>query len=146
MIGLNHLIKTTHTKVIRLLILLILQKQLRIMKLQLLILKNFIIKQLFKVIENKKFKKNKCDLFDNPYNTINIGTINGGESINTTSDFTKVLLDFRITNNKKDIMHIKKYIDKLILKYPKTEYKVLNEINPLYSEDRILKLVYLYIF
>ena len=42
----------------------------------------------------KKFKKDRCDLFDFPYNTINVGVINGGTNINTTSAFTRVLLGF----------------------------------------------------
>lgn len=87
---------------------------------------------------NKDFKKDRCDLFKVPYNTINIGTINGGTNICTTPDYTKVLLGFRITKNKKDIAYIKRYIDKLIKKYPKVEYKILNEIEPFYNEDNII--------
>lgn len=87
---------------------------------------------------NKKFKKEQCDIFEVPFNTINIGTINGGTNICTTSDYTKVLLGFRITKNKKDITYIKKYIDKLVEKYPKVEHKIINEINPFYNDDSIV--------
>ena len=71
-------------------------------------------------------------------NTINIGIINGGINICTTPDYTKALLGFRITKDKKDITYIKKYIDKLVKKYPKVEYKILNEIEPFYNEDNII--------
>lgn len=88
---------------------------------------------------NKIFQKEQCNLFEVPFNTINIGTINGGTNICTTSDCTRVLLGFSITKNLQDIKLIKVYIDKLINKYPKVEYKILNEINPFYNEDLIVK-------
>lgn len=88
---------------------------------------------------NNTFQKNKCNLYDIPYNTINIGLINGGTNICTTSESTKVLLGFRITKEKEDITFIKDYISKLINKYPKVEYKILNEINPFYNENQIIK-------
>lgn len=87
---------------------------------------------------NKEFKKDTCNLFEVPYNTINIGTINGGTNICTTSSYTNVLLGFRITKNKKDIDKIKNKIQKLAKKYPKVEYKILNEINPFLNEDEII--------
>lgn len=87
----------------------------------------------------KRFKKERCDLFEFPFNTINVGVINGGTDINTTSSYTKVLLGFRITNNKNDITYIKKYIERLIKKYGKVEYKILNDINPFYLEDSIIE-------
>lgn len=88
---------------------------------------------------NKVFQKEQCNLFEIPFNTINIGTINGGSNICTTSDCTKVLLGFRITKNSQDIKFIKEYIDKLTNKYPKVEYRILNEIKPFYNEDLIIK-------
>ena len=87
---------------------------------------------------NKKFQKEQCDLFEVPFNTINVGTINGGTNICTTSDYTKVQLGFRITKNAQDIIDIKKYIDKNSKKYSKLEYRILNEINPFYNEDEII--------
>lgn len=87
---------------------------------------------------NELFQKEQCKLFEVPFNTINIGTINGGTNICTTSDYTKVLLGFRITKNIKDIDFIKNYMNKLINKYPKVEYKILNEIQPFYNEDYII--------
>lgn len=87
---------------------------------------------------DKVFKKEQCDLFDVPYNTINIGTMNGGTNICTTPDYTKVLLGFRITKDDSDIKYIKNYIDKLVKKYPKVEYKILNEIKPFYNDDSIV--------
>ena len=77
--------------------------------------------------------------FEIPFNTINIGVINGGTSICTTPDYTKVLLGFRITKEANDITYIKKYIDSLINKYNKVEYKIINEIKPFYNEDSIIK-------
>lgn len=88
---------------------------------------------------NELFQKEQCNLFDMPFNTINIGTINGGTNICTTPDYTKVLLGFRITKDSQDIIFIKDYIDKLTRKYPKVEYKILNEINPFYNKDSIIK-------
>lgn len=87
---------------------------------------------------NKVFQKEQCNLFEVPFNTINIGTINGGTNICTTSDYTKILLGFRITKNSQDIKFIKDYIDELINKYPKVEYKILNEIKPFYNDDSII--------
>ncbi|MCI8670881.1 MAG: M20 family metallopeptidase [Bacilli bacterium] len=87
---------------------------------------------------NSKFQKEQNNLFEVPYNTINIGTINGGINICTTSDYTKVLLGFRITKNYQDIKYIKKYIEKLTNKYPKVEARILNEIKPFYNENTII--------
>lgn len=87
---------------------------------------------------NKQFQKTKVPLFEVPFNTINVGIINGGTDICTTSAYTKVLLGFRITKEEKDIIFIKKYIDKLCQKYSKVEYKIINEINPFYNEDEII--------
>lgn len=87
---------------------------------------------------NDYFEKEKCDLFDVPYNTINIGTIKGGSNICTTSDYTNVLLGFRITKNASDIDYIKNYIERLVKKYPKVNAKILNEIKPFYNEDKIV--------
>ena len=86
---------------------------------------------------NEKFKQEKCSLFEVPYNTINIGTINGGTNICTTPSLTKVLLGFRITKNKEDIKYIKEYIDSLTKKYKNVSYKILNEINPFYNDNDI---------
>jgi len=80
----------------------------------------------------------QMDLFEVPFNTINIGTINGGTNICTTSDYTRVLLGFRITKLEKDIIFIKNYIDNLTSKYSKVEYKIINEIKPFYNEDSII--------
>ena len=88
---------------------------------------------------NDIFQKEQCKLFEVPFNTINIGTICGGTNICTTSDYTKVLLGFRITKNLEDINFIKNYINTLINKYPKVEYKILNEINPFYNDDNIVE-------
>lgn len=87
---------------------------------------------------NEIFEKDQCNLFEVPFNTINIGTINGGTNICTTSDYTQVLLGFRITKEVRDIILIKDYIDRLITIYPKVEYKILNEISPFYNEDSII--------
>ena len=87
---------------------------------------------------NEIFQRSRCDLFEVPFNTINIGTITGGTNICTTSDYTKVLLGFRITKEAGDIQCIKDYIDNLADSYPKVEYKILNEINPFYNEDSII--------
>lgn len=84
------------------------------------------------------FEKEKVNLFEVPFNTINIGTINGGTNICTTPDYTNVLLGFRITKSEKDITYIKDYINKSIKKYPKAEYKIINEIKPFYNEDSII--------
>lgn len=86
----------------------------------------------------KKFEKNLSLEYEVPYNTINIGIIQGGSNICTTPDYTKVLLGFRITKEKKDITYLKKYIDKLICKYPKVEAKILNEIPPFINDSSIV--------
>ena len=88
---------------------------------------------------DKIFKNNKCDLFEVPYNTINVGVINGGTNICTTSEYTRVLLGFRITKSKEDIVFIKNYINDLVEKGSKVEFKILNEINPFYNDDEIVK-------
>lgn len=88
---------------------------------------------------NKMFQKNICDLFEVPFNTINIGVIKGGSDICTTSANTSVLLSFRITKEEKDIVYIKEYIDTLVKKYFKVSYKILNEIKPFYNDDPITK-------
>lgn len=86
------------------------------------------------------FNKKKCNLFDVPINTINYGIINGGNSICTVPDNTKVQVGFRITKDKEDIIFIKDYIDKLIstLNFD-MEYQILNEINPFINENEIIK-------
>lgn len=84
------------------------------------------------------FEKEKVTLFEVPYNTINIGVINGGTNICTTPDLTKVLLGFRITKKEEDIALIKNYLQNLKNKYNKIEYKIINEIKPFYNEDEII--------
>ena len=89
---------------------------------------------------NEEFKKKKCDLFEYPSNTINIGTINGGNSICIVPDYTKVLVGFRITKDKEDINFIKNYIDNLINKFNfEMEYNIINEIEPFINETDIVE-------
>ena len=85
---------------------------------------------------NKQFKNNNYKEFDVPFNTINVGAINGGTSICTISDSTKVLLGFRITKNALDIKYIKDYINNCLKDYSKTQIKILNEIKPFYNRKK----------
>lgn len=87
---------------------------------------------------NGVFKNSKCDLFEVPYNTINVGVIKGGTSICTTSAETKVLLGFRITKNSSDIEFIKTYIEKVKESFSGVSYKILNEIKPFFNDSKIV--------
>ncbi len=70
-----------------------------------------------------KLKKNINNAFDIPYTTMNIGMINGGETVNSVPGKCSITIDFRIAN-KEDIKKIlnkiknelKKYNSNLIIK------------------------------
>ena len=64
----------------------------------------------------KTIKSNKNELFEIPYTTMNIGMIDGGESINSVPGKCKITIDFRIANES-DIKLIKNKINELLKKY-----------------------------
>ena len=55
-------------------------------------------------------------IFEIPYSTMNIGMINGGESVNSVPGKCTVSIDFRIANSK-DILLITKKINTMLKKY-----------------------------
>lgn len=64
----------------------------------------------------KNIKEYREEKYEIPYTTMNIGIINGGSAINSIPASCKVLLDFRIANNK-HINLLKSKINELSVKY-----------------------------
>ena len=66
---------------------------------------------------NEKVIKNRINNnFEIPYTTMNIGMINGGETVNSVPGKCSITIDFRIANED-DIIIIKDKISKLLKKY-----------------------------
>ena len=61
-------------------------------------------------------KNNKNEAFEIPYTTMNIGLIDGGESVNSVPGKCKILIDFRIANES-DIKLIESEINGLLKAY-----------------------------
>lgn len=66
---------------------------------------------------NSYFQRRKCDEYKFKYSTMNYGIINGGERANIVSSHTRATCDFRITKSIEEYNYVKKYVDKLSLKY-----------------------------
>ena len=73
------------------------------------------IEKLNSYYENKIMKEIYND-FEIPYTTMNIGMINGGETINSVPGKCKITIDFRIANSKQ-LNTIKKKIKELLKNY-----------------------------
>lgn len=58
---------------------------------------------------NNEIINEKEELYDIPYTTMNVGTINGGTAKNSVPAFCKISLDFRIANKN----HIQKIVEKI---------------------------------
>ncbi len=81
-----------------------------------------------------KLRNEKNYNFEIPYTTMNIGKINGGNSINIVPDKCELWIDFRIINNSHTMVILSK-IDELIKKYDGT-YKILNKIDSFVTKDK----------
>ncbi len=74
-------------------------------------------------------KTNICNDFEDiPYTTMNVGMINGGETINSVPGLCKVTMDFRIAN-KEDINLLENKIKELLKDY-NSKLNILNKIEP----------------
>ena len=79
----------------------------------------------------KEIKKNYNSAFTIPYTTMNIGMINGGETVNSVPGKCSITMDFRIAN-KEDIDNILDKIEKELEKYNSNliiKNKMLPKIN-----------------
>ena len=65
--------------------------------------------------------------FGVPYQTMNIGIVNGGTSINKVPDKTTVYLDFRLCDSEKEYPLIREFVDKA-LEGLDGEYVIINDI------------------
>lgn len=84
------------------------------------------------------FKKTKCDEYEYKHSTMNYGIINGGDRVNMVSDHTFATCDFRITNKKEEYKYVKKYVDRVALKY-KMDYKIGMDFLPFYNDSDIVE-------
>lgn len=78
------------------------------------------IKKLQRYYE-KKLKTDIIDDFEVPYTTMNIGMINGGESVNSLAGKCEISIDFRIAK-KSHLEKIKTDITKMLKKYDSKMY------------------------
>lgn len=76
-------------------------------------------------------KKQTNMKFEVPYTTMNIGLINGGNSINSLADKCDAYIDFRIMNDE-HIKKIKEKLDELCKKYD-AKYDIDFEILPFFN-------------
>lgn len=80
-------------------------------------------------------KKEIVKDFDIPYTTMNIGMINGGETVNSVPGKCTITVDFRIAKNK-DIDLILDYIN-LELKNYNSKLIIVNKVNPKINNNDI---------
>ena len=73
-------------------------------------------------------KNNLNNMFDIPYTTMNIGMIQGGETVNSVPGKCKITIDFRIAN-KEDLETIKNKIEELLKDY-KSKLTIKLNIEP----------------
>lgn len=87
--------------------------------------------------ENLKFEID--NRFKIPYTTMNIGRIDGGNSINIVPNNYVTYIDFRVVNNK----HRGKIIEKLnqLKEKNQFEYKIVNDIKPFITENENSKTI-----
>ena len=82
------------------------------------------------LIELKEFynmlKKDKRNIFEIPYTTMNIGKIDGGNSINIVPNNCEVLIDFRVVDNRHTDLILNK-INELIKKY-NAKCEIINNV------------------
>lgn len=77
-------------------------------------------------------KQEKIELYDIPYTTMNIGLINGGNSINSVADHCMSYVDFR-TVKQGHVSILKNQLNALSQKYD-ANYEIDLEISPFYNE------------
>ena len=92
------------------------------------------IEELKKYYENKLQKDLNLN-FEVPYTTMNIGLINGGETVNSVPGKCEISIDFRIIK-KEHILKIEKYVKKLVDKY-NASYKIFECCNPMINKNNI---------
>ena len=89
------------------------------------------IKNYYENVIKKQINNN----FEIPYTTMNIGMIQGGETINSVPGKCQITIDFRIANEK-DIPLIKKKINELLKKY-KSKLIIKQSILPKINNNNI---------
>ena len=92
------------------------------------------IKRIKKFYKEKIQKENIVD-FEIPYTTMNIGMINGGETVNSVPGKCMITMDFRIAN-KDDISLIENKIKKMLNKY-NSKLFVIERIEPKINKNDI---------
>ena len=86
---------------------------------------------------NSKIKIERNKVYEIPYTTMNIGIINGGSAINSTSANCKVMIDFRLISEEHS-NKIKSKIKELSEKY-NSNLIVLQDINPFFDNIEFLE-------
>ena len=85
---------------------------------------------------NNEIKKDKENLYEIPYTTMNVGIIQGGSAKNSVPANCKITIDFRIAN-KNHIEKIMKKIEELANKYI-AEINIIELLEPFIDEIEIL--------
>ena len=80
----------------------------------------------------KNIRNEINDIYEVPYTTMNIGTLNGGSAKNSVAADANAYVDFRISRNE-HIDKIKKFLNKLCIKYGAT-YDIDVEIKSFYNK------------
>ena len=88
------------------------------------------LKKYYKELEREKYNSRSL--------TMNIGVINGGNSINIVPNNCEVLIDFRTMTKDQNVNIIKK-VEELLEKYNGT-YEIINKIDPFMSDKNNVKL------
>ena len=75
----------------------------------------------------QSLKKDICNDFEVPYTSMNIGMINGGETVNSVPGKCEITVDFRISKNE-HIKVIELSIEKILKKYD-ASFEIKNIVN-----------------
>lgn len=84
---------------------------------------------------NSNLKQYRNEAFEIPYTTMNLGKINGGDSINSTAEKCEIYIDFRTTKASYQLKIIEK-INTLLKKYD-AKAEILENIYPMINENDI---------
>lgn len=81
-----------------------------------------------------ELRKNRTELFDIPYTTMNIGIIEGGTAINKVPDKTTIYLDFRICDSESEYKKIREFVDNAISEFD-ADYTIINDVASFRNES-----------
>ena len=80
-----------------------------------------------------RFPKEPCGDPEHWHNTINLGKVVGGDSVNRVPDYAEMYLDIRFVPPYK-VSDIESMVKETISKYPRVDYEVLSSGEPVFTD------------